>query len=114
MDKLLRCTLLYDFYGELLTEHQKLIYEDYVLNDLSLSEIAESNGISRQAVHDIVKRCEKALEGYEEKLHLLDKFLSSKKVVEKMNKLIVEYKNTGDDNIIGELETISNEILEKM
>lgn len=114
MDKLLRCTLLYDFYGELLTEHQKLIYEDYVLNDLSLSEIAESNGISRQAVHDIVKRCEKALEGYEEKLHLLDKFLSSKKAVEKMNKLIVEYKNTGDDNIIGELETISNVILEKM
>lgn len=114
MDKLLRCTLLYDFYGELLTEHQKLIYEDYVLNDLSLSEIAESNGISRQAVHDIVKRCEKALEGYEEKLHLLDKFLSSKKAVEKMNKLIFEYKNTGDDNIIGELETISNEILEKM
>ena len=92
MDKLLRCTLLYDFYGELLTEHQKLIYEDYVLNDLSLSEIAESNGISRQAVHDIVKRCEKALEGYEEKLHLLDKFLSSKKAVEKMNKLIVEYR----------------------
>lgn len=114
MDKLLRCTLLYDFYGELLTEHQKLVYEDYVLNDLSLSEIAETNKISRQAVHDIVKRCEKLLEGYEEKLHLLEKFMSSKKAIENMNRLIKEYKVVKDENIIEQLEIISNEILERI
>ena len=47
MEKILEQTLLYDFYGELLTEHQKQIYEDVVLNDYSLSEVAQEQGISR-------------------------------------------------------------------
>ena len=76
MNEILEQTLLYDFYGELLTEHQKEIYEQFVLEDLSLSEIAEQAGISRQGVHDLVKRCQKTLEGYEAKLHLVEKFLS--------------------------------------
>lgn len=114
MDDLLKQTLLYDFYGELLTEHQKQIYEDYVLNDLSLGEIAESVGISRQGVHDLIKRCDKALNGYEEKLHLVDKFLKSKNAIEHMNSLIKEYRRTGDKSIIDRIESISNEILEEM
>ena len=52
MERFIEEALLYDFYGELLTEHQKLIYEDFVLNDLSLSEIAEDREISRQGVSD--------------------------------------------------------------
>ena len=71
MDKILEQSVLYDFYGELLTEHQRKVYEDVVLNDYSLSEVAEEYGISRQGVHDLVKRCTKILESYEEKLHLL-------------------------------------------
>jgi len=55
MDKILEQALLYDFYGELLTAHQKEIYEQFVLDDLSLGEIAADAGISRQGVHDIVK-----------------------------------------------------------
>ena len=47
-----RMTMLFDFYGELLTEHQKKIYEDAVFGDLSLGEIAQEYGISRQGVHD--------------------------------------------------------------
>lgn len=74
-------TLLYDFYGELLTEHQKNIYEDVVLNDMSLSEIADSYAISRQAVSDLMKRINKLLEGYESKLHLVAKFTSAKEKV---------------------------------
>lgn len=74
MERILEQSLLYDFYGELLTEHQKTIYEDFVLNDLSLGEIAQEQGISRQAVYDMVKRCNKLLEGYEQKLHLLERF----------------------------------------
>lgn len=54
MDKILEQTLLYDFYGELLTDHQKQIYEDVVLNDYSFSEVAEEKGISRQGVHDLL------------------------------------------------------------
>lgn len=76
--KIVEQTLLYDFYGELLTEHQKNIYEDVVLNDMSLSEIAENYEISRQAVSDLMKRIEKLLFGYESKLHLVEKFENAK------------------------------------
>ena len=59
MDELLKQALLYDFYGELLTDHQKEIYEQFILEDLSLGEIARDAGISRQGVHDLVKRCDR-------------------------------------------------------
>ena len=62
MDEILKQSLLYDFYGELLTDHQKEIYEQFIVEDLSLSEIAKDAGISRQGVHDLVKRCDKILE----------------------------------------------------
>ena len=65
MEKIVKQTLLYDFYGELLTDHQRAIYEDVVFNDLSLSEVAEMQGISRQGVHDLIRRCDKILAGYE-------------------------------------------------
>ena len=71
MEKIVEQTLLYDFYGELLNEHQKQIYEDAVFNDLTLSEIADEHGISRQGVHDIIKRVDKTLNGYED---IIDNF----------------------------------------
>lgn len=74
MEKIFEQALLYDFYGELLTEHQRNIYEDAVFNDMSLSEIAEVQGISRQGVHDLIKRCDKILQDYESKLHLVERF----------------------------------------
>ena len=74
INDLVRKSLLYDFYGALLTDHQREIYEEVVLNDYSLSEIAEDEGISRQGVHDMIKRCDKALEEYESKLGLVTKF----------------------------------------
>ena len=64
MEKIVEQGLLYDFYGELLTEHQRHIYEDVVFNDMSLSEIAEEQEMSRQGVHDLVKRCDRILGGY--------------------------------------------------
>ena len=76
--------LLYDFYGELLTPHQRQIYEDAVYQDMSLSEIAEEHGISRQGVHDLIKRCDKQLAAYENKLHLLERFSRIKKMVEQI------------------------------
>ena len=71
MEKIVEQGLLYDFYGELLTKHQQRIYESVVYENLSLGEIAEAEGVSRQAVHDIVKRCDRTLLGYEEKLKLV-------------------------------------------
>lgn len=75
MDKTLYNTLLYDFYGELLSEKQKQIYEMYYLKDFSLMEISECVGISRQGVRDNVVRCEKALKNYEIKLSLVSTHL---------------------------------------
>ena len=75
---ILKTTLLYDFYGELLTEKQKEIYELFYQNDMSLSEIAAELDISRQAVRDQLKRTEKILSEYEEKLMLVEKFMANK------------------------------------
>ena len=82
MEKLVEQGLLYDFYGELLTKHQREIYEDAVYQDMSLSEIAEEHGISRQGVHDLIRRCDKLLLGYEEKLHLVERFSRIKEKIE--------------------------------
>ena len=68
--------ILYDFYGELLTEHQKNIYEDVVFNDMSPSEIAREEGISRQGVYDAVHRAARQLEDYEKQLGLLKRYQS--------------------------------------
>ncbi|MCI1726637.1 MAG: YlxM family DNA-binding protein [Lachnospiraceae bacterium] len=87
MDKLYEQTLLYDFYGELLTDHQKQIYEEVVMNDYSLSEVAREYDISRQGVHDLIRRIDKSLEEYEEKLHLVRRFLEIKNKIEKIHSL---------------------------
>ncbi len=117
MDKLLRQSLLYDFYGELLTDHQKNIYEDIILNDLSYTEVAREEGISRQGVYDLVKRCDKILEEYEAKLHLVEKFQNAKQMVTQMKHLAKEILSDSQDHaVIGKLEeivSISNEILEE-
>ena len=92
MEKIVEQGLLYDFYGELLTEHQRSVYEDAVYNDMSLAEIAEEYGISRQGVHDLIKRCNKLLAGYEEKLHLVEKFTEAKKTIARIETLAEEGK----------------------
>lgn len=119
MEKFLEEALLYDFYGELLTEHQKLIYEDFVLNDLSLSEIAEDREISRQGVYDIIKRCRKQLEGYEARLHLVEKFIHTKERVAEINHCAHEILEHQDDHqlmmaCINRIETLSNTIVEEL
>lgn len=85
MEKIVEQGILYDFYGELLTEHQRQIYEDAVYNDMSLSELAGVYGISRQGVHDLLRRCDKTLLSYESKLHLVERFTKIKSVIARMN-----------------------------
>lgn len=80
MDAIYEKTLLYDFYGELLTPHRREIYESVVFSDMSLSEAAEEYGVSRQGIHDIIKKCDEALKGYEEKLHLVEQFSKIKEL----------------------------------
>ena len=92
MERIVEQGLLYDFYGELLTEHQRKVYEDAVYNDMSLAEIAEEYGISRQGVHDLIRRCSRLLEGYEEKLHLVKKFTEAKRTIAQIDALAEEGK----------------------
>lgn len=87
MDAVLKKTLLYDFYGELLTEHQQRIYEEVVLNDYSESEVAKDEGISRQSIHDMIKRCKAQLENYENKLHLIERFIRIKSKASEIQRL---------------------------
>ncbi len=71
----LEATVLYDYYGELLTDHQRDFFEDYMFNDLSLGEIANDNDVSRQAVHDSIRKTVNTLRKYETKLHLVSNTL---------------------------------------
>lgn len=114
MEKILEQTLLYDFYGELLTEHQREVYEDVVLNDFSLSEVAENRGISRQGVHDMIRRCNKSLEEYENKLHLVEKFLTIKENVNRIRQLTGNPEDQPVSELMEQIERISTDILEEL
>lgn len=117
MEKIVEQGLLYDFYGELLTAHQRQIYESIVYENLSLSEIAEEHGISRQGVHDIVKRCDKALMEYEKKLKLISRFMKMKEKIQEIDDLTRHYEwNDTDDKAVycQKLRHLSAEILEAL
>lgn len=87
MEKIVQQGILYDFYGELLTEHQKQVYESVVYENLSLGEIADEQGVSRQAVHDLIKRTDRILEDYESKLGLVKRFDEIRKRIERLEAL---------------------------
>lgn len=90
MDDRIEISLLMDFYGKLLTEKQRLILDQYYNMDLSLSEIAENQNTSRQAIHDLIKRCYRTLTDYEEKLNLLATSLKEEEMKENLKVLLIE------------------------
>ena len=112
IEKYINQGTLYDFYGKLLTVHQQRIYEDVVFNDLSLSEIAENEGISRQGVSDLIKRCNKALVSYEEKLGLIRKFDETKSYVKEIQKIVKIYQDTKDEGLVEKIDELSSKILD--
>lgn len=87
-EKIVQIALLFDFYGQLLTEKQIEIIDMYYSNDLSLSEISEQLGISRQGVYDTLKRAEKTLFEYEDKLGLVDRFVQQKEGLSSVNEML--------------------------
>lgn len=118
MEKLVEQTLLYDFYGELLTPHQKTIYEEYILDNFSISEIAKEHDISRQGVHDQLKRVDKLLNDYESTLHLIERFM---KIKEKVNEISDYSKQVlaSDDlkevkELVDRIDSISNAIIDEL
>lgn len=115
MEERIEISLLLDFYGSLLTDKQRDIMTIYYNEDLSLGEIAELNNTSRQAIHDIIKRCQKLLLEYENKLQLKQKshVLSDVKdaVMYKCNLL---KGKIDDDEIKADIEQIEKYIFENL
>lgn len=114
MEKFVEQTLLFDFYGELLTEHQQKIYTDAVFDDLSVSEIARNEGISRQGIHDLIKRCNKILNEYEERLHLVERFLKIKEQVREIKDLAKADNKENETERFAKIDGIVSEILEEL
>jgi len=79
----LKMTMLFDFFGELLTDKQREYFDLYHFEDFSLTEIAERAGISRQGVFDIIKRAENSLIDIENKTGVISKWLEVRADVEK-------------------------------
>lgn len=85
LDKVTETSLLFDFYGNLLTENQRNVMSLYYNEDFSLAEIAETNKVSRQAVHISIKNAEKSLNEYEKKLGLLSRWLNNLKIIDEIH-----------------------------
>ena len=118
MERIVRQTMLYDFYGELLTEHQRRAYEEVVMNDLSYAELARLDNISRQGAYDMIRRCDRQLEEYEAKLHLVERFLSIREELQKIQETARRIQeSTTDDSSKALVEDIlkrSGAILEEL
>lgn len=111
MEKNVQISMLNEFYGKLLTQKQYEIIDNYYNNDLSLSEIAENNQITRQAVRDILKKGEKKLFEYEEKLQFMKRTLNQEKRIERvLSELTKIQKNDSDKQIANILENIKKEL----
>ena len=95
-DKTLEMTLLFDFFGDLLTEKQREYFDYYYNDDLSLSEIAELTGISRQGVRDILLRSESLLRQYEEKAGVVERFRQMQRHLEPLEKKAQELASITD------------------
>ena len=114
MEPKVKQAYLYDFYGELLNAHQRKIFEDFVFNDLSLGEIAQEQEISRQAVHDLVRRATKKLEEYEQKLHLLERFLRLREKAVCIQQRAAAYEQSQESQLLAEIQEISEEIIKEL
>ena len=113
MDRKVEISMLCQIYGKLLTEKQFDYINDYYNNDLSLAELAENYGITRQAARDNIKKGENRLFEYEEKLQIMKKTLNTEKKIAKILAQISTIKTQySDEKIADILENIKNELVQ--
>lgn len=116
-----RMAMLYDFYGDLLTDRQKEFYDLYYNEDLSLAEIAENYDISRQGVRDVIVRAEAALTEIEDKTRLIHRFHEMRKQLQQINVAVDKLKQINDrgyqdremDELISELKDLAARLNEE-
>ncbi len=119
VEKTFEIAMLYDFYGELLTPRQKEVLQYYYEENYSLSETAEELGVSRQAVHDTIRKAEKALRNYEQKLGLVERFRRTEadmeRAVNELDRIIVQLTDKSAASTVNtECATFDNKIIEKL
>lgn len=106
-------TMLYDFYGDLLTAHQQEVYEAVVFNDCSLSEAAEQFSVTRQGISDLIKRCNKQLSDYEKKLGLVRKYEKAKEQLDQIHQVVLDYEAEYGKNVrVSKIDQLVDEIRE--
>lgn len=108
-DRMMQSMLL-DFYGELLTERQRSCYDLHVNEDLSLSEIAEQIGVSRQGVWDNIRRAEQALREIEEKTGLVRRFTGIRQALGTIGRQAADIEKLSE----GEAKSLAQEILREL
>ncbi len=120
IERVTRIALLLDFYGGLLTEKQQQCLDMHYNQDMSLAEIGEIFAVSRQAVHDILKRAENQLEEYEERLSLVKRFMRNREdlslVIEKLKDISVRmagFRHLNLQTEIDDIYTLIEKILEQ-
>lgn len=117
IEKIERIAFLLDFYGGLLTGKQQQCLDLHYNQDLSLAEIAETFGVSRQAVHDILKRAENVLDDYEARLGLVKRFNRNRDdlslAIGKLQDIAAKMSVSGDMSMQAEIEDIRR-LMEKI
>lgn len=108
MEKNIKISILCDIYGSLLTDKQKDVLDLYYNDNLSLSEIADEIGITRQAVRDAIVKAEKKLFSFEENLKLMEKMKNQKEIVENLKNIQNEVSNTIKQEIENIIQKINN------
>ena len=111
MDKHIEISMLVDIYGKLLTKKQYDVINDYYNNDLSLSEIAENNNISRQGVRDLIKKGENKLFEYEEKLNIMKKTQINEQAIQNV---LAELSKISENSSEKKIEKILNEVQKEL
>ena len=111
MDKHIEISMLWEIYGKLLTEKQYEVLNDYYNNDLSLSEIAENNNISRQGVRDLIKKGESKLFEYEEKLGIMKKTQENEQTIQL---ILAQLSKIQDNSSDRKIEKILNEVQKEL
>ena len=111
MDKHIQISMLWEIYGKLLTKKQYDVLNDYYNNDLSLSEIAENNKISRQGVRDLIKKGEDKLFDYEEKLNIMKKNTENERTIQTVLAQLSKIQENSSDK---KIEKILNEVQKEL
>lgn len=110
-NKTIEMTLLFDFFGDLLTEKQRDYFDLYYNDDLSLSEIAEQNGISRQGVRDLIVRAENTLRSFEEKTGVVERFSNMSKLIDELECDASNILNLTNNE---QIQALANDMINKL